>query len=199
MGIGLGGTPVIVTIFSEFVPSPVRGRWMLIMQSWWTLGEPALGWGFDLQEILQEDCKFLPRFATACSIRCHRRERRHAGCLPLGRTAACSSLARTSQYTHEHSVDCMLPWSPPATAGIMFEACLAWLVLGSLEMSWRWLLALSATPLLLLFLFYHWLPESPHWLVVQGRYREAEAVVLQVLLLVGTALCTSPVCRHLSC
>ncbi len=65
-----------------------------------------------------------------------------------------------------------------APAGTMFEAGLAWAVLPRL--GWRWLLALSAAPLLLLLLLYPWLPESPHWLMVRGRHQEAEAVVLRV-------------------
>ena len=38
VGVALGGTPTIVTLFAEFVPSPQRGRWLLLMQFSWTLG-----------------------------------------------------------------------------------------------------------------------------------------------------------------
>ncbi|GAB4823994.1 hypothetical protein N2152v2_011040 [Parachlorella kessleri] len=99
VGLALGGTPIIITLYVEFMPSAQRGRWSLMLHFFWTLGT-------------------------------------------------------------------------------MFEAVLAWAVLPPL--GWRWLLALSASPLLLLLLLYPLLPESPHWLVVQGRYAEAEAVVLRV-------------------
>ena len=60
----------------------------------------------------------------------------------------------------------------------MLEALLAWAVLPTL--GWRWLLALSALPLLALLVLYPLLPESPHWLVAKGRYAEAEAVLQRV-------------------
>lgn len=69
----------------------------------------------------------------------------------------------------------VMPLLPPGT---MFEACLAWAVIPSL--GWRWLLAFSAVPLLLLLILYPWVPESPHWLLMQGRVQEAEQVVLKV-------------------
>lgn len=77
----------------------------------------------------------------------------------------------------------------------MFEACLAWAVLPTL--GWRWLLALSAAPLLLLLAAYPWLPESPHWLLVQGRHREAEAAVLRVAVVnrYGRQVGQSGVCK----
>ena len=60
----------------------------------------------------------------------------------------------------------------------MLEAGLAWAVLPTL--GWRWLLALSALPLLLLLALYPLLPESPVWLVAKGRFAEAEAVLQRV-------------------
>lgn len=63
-------------------------------------------------------------------------------------------------------------------AGTVLEALLAWAVLPGL--GWRWLLALSALPLGLLLALYPLLPESPHWLVAQHRYAEAEAVLQRV-------------------
>eukprot|EP00887_Chlorella_sp_A99_P004750 scaffold4.g4750.t1 len=47
VGVGLGGTPVAVTLAAEFLPSRSRGRWLLFMQLWWTLGtafEAGLAW-----------------------------------------------------------------------------------------------------------------------------------------------------------
>lgn len=43
VGMALGGTPIAVTIFAEYLPSAERGRWMLLMQSFWTLGGSAGG------------------------------------------------------------------------------------------------------------------------------------------------------------
>lgn len=63
-------------------------------------------------------------------------------------------------------------------AGTVLEAGLAWAVLPTL--GWRWLLGLSALPLLLLLAMYPLLPESPVWLVAKGRYAEAEAVLQRV-------------------
>lgn len=41
VGVALGGTPIVITLFAEFVPSAQRGRWLLLMQSFWTIGEFA--------------------------------------------------------------------------------------------------------------------------------------------------------------
>jgi len=68
-------------------------------------------------------------------------------------------------------------------AGTVLEAGLAWAVLPTL--GWRWLLALSALPLLLLLAMYPLLPESPVWLVAKGRYAEAEAVLQRAARLNG--------------
>lgn len=99
VGFALGGTPIAVTLFAEFCTSARRGQYLLLMQSFWTVGT-------------------------------------------------------------------------------VMEALLAWAVLPHL--GWRWLLALSALPLLLLLAVYPWLPESPHWLVAKGRYADAEAVLQRV-------------------
>ncbi|KAL6776502.1 hypothetical protein ACKKBG_A21405 [Auxenochlorella protothecoides x Auxenochlorella symbiontica] len=57
VGFALGGTPIAVTLFAEFLPSRGRGGWLLALQAWWTLGTvvmaciawrtvstPGLGW-----------------------------------------------------------------------------------------------------------------------------------------------------------
>ena len=75
---------------------------------------------------------------------------------------------------------------PPADlyfAGTVLEALLAWAVLPTL--GWRWLLALSALPLLVLLALFPLLPESPHWLVAKGQYAEAEAVLQRMAVLNG--------------
>ena len=42
VGYALGGTPIAVTLFAEFCTSGGRGRWVLAMQGFWTVG--TLGW-----------------------------------------------------------------------------------------------------------------------------------------------------------
>lgn len=55
VGIGLGGVPVALTLFMEFVPSANRGKWLVVIESFWTVGTffeagiawlvlPTLGW-----------------------------------------------------------------------------------------------------------------------------------------------------------
>ena len=99
VGAALGGTPIAVTLFSEFLPTAKRGSLVLLLQACWTLG--TLG-----------------------------------------------------------------------------TAILAWAVLPTL--GWRWLLVFAAIPMFILLSGYPFLPESPHWLMAQGRMSEATAVLEQV-------------------
>ena len=72
----------------------------------------------------------------------------------------------------------MLALQSAWTIGTMAVALLAWAVLP--KAGWRWLLALSAVPSLILLAGYFWLPESPMWLFVKDRYGEAEKVVTRL-------------------
>jgi putative MFS transporter len=68
--------------------------------------------------------------------------------------------------------------------GIFASSALAALVLGPLEsalggptVAWRWLLGLLALPALLVFVYRWFLPESPRYLLVEGKVSEANAVL----------------------
>eukprot|EP00897_Mesotaenium_endlicherianum_P008740 jgi/Mesen1/7895/ME000420S07040 len=48
VGVGLGGAPVVFSLFMEFVPAQRRGFWMVAISLFWTLGsvaEASLAWG----------------------------------------------------------------------------------------------------------------------------------------------------------
>ncbi|MCI0521572.1 MAG: MFS transporter [Chloroflexi bacterium] len=107
-GFGVGGTlPVDYSIFAEYLPAQKRGRYLVLLESFWALGTIA-------------------------------------------------------------------------------AAGLAWLVVPSL--GWRWLLALSALPGMIIFFIRRHVPESPRYLLVSGRNAEARAVLEMVARSNGRSL-----------
>ena len=99
-GFGVGGTlPVDYSIFAEYLPSKKRGRYLVLLESFWAIGT-------------------------------------------------------------------------------IIAAGLAWLVVPTL--GWRWLLAISAIPGVIIFFFRRNVPESPRYLLVKGDTEAAKAVVEQV-------------------
>lgn len=71
--------------------------------------------------------------------------------------------------------------------GIFASSALSALVLGPLEtalggpeVAWRWLLGLLALPALLVFVYRWFLPESPRYLLVEGRVTEANEVLTRL-------------------
>ncbi|XP_020539794.1 organic cation/carnitine transporter 7 isoform X2 [Jatropha curcas] len=104
VGLGLGGGPVLLSWFLEFIPAPKRGTWMVIFQAFWTIGT-------------------------------------------------------------------------------ILEAALAWMIMPKL--GWRWLLALSALPSLLLLIFYIMTPESPRYLCLKDRKHDALRILEKIAKLNG--------------
>jgi putative MFS transporter len=99
-GFGVGGTlPVDYAIFSEYLPKRNRGRYLVLLESFWAVGT-------------------------------------------------------------------------------IVAAGLAWLVVPTL--GWRALLALSAVPGAIVFFIRRYVPESPRYLLIEGREEEARAVLQQV-------------------
>lgn len=99
-GFGVGGTlPVDYSIFAEYLPKRVRGRYLVILESFWALGT-------------------------------------------------------------------------------IVAAGLAWLIVP--RVGWRWLLAISAVPGLIVYFIRRYVPESPRYLFIAGREAEAVAVLNQV-------------------
>jgi len=62
--------------------------------------------------------------------------------------------------------------------GSLAAAGLAWLVVPHL--GWRWLLAISALPGIIIFFIRRSVPESPRYLLVHGKVKEAENILAQV-------------------
>lgn len=56
------------------------------------------------------------------------------------------------------------------------------------SLGWRWLLALSSIPSSLLLMFYKWTPESPRYLILQGKKAEALSILEKIARTNGTQL-----------
>lgn len=74
--------------------------------------------------------------------------------------------------------------------GVIAAAGLAWLIVP--RFGWRWLLAVSALPGLIIFFIRRTIPESPRFLLVNGRTEEARQVLEQVARTNGRELPDRP-------
>ncbi|KAL9445125.1 hypothetical protein AB3S75_018174 [Citrus x aurantiifolia] len=72
------------------------------------------------------------------------------------------------------------------TAGTIFEASLAWVVMTRLN--WRWLLAFSSVPSFALLLFYGLAPESPRYLCAKARTADAHRILEKMAFVNRTKL-----------
>lgn len=73
--------------------------------------------------------------------------------------------------------------------GTIVLAVMAWIVVPNLPATgWRWLFALAALPGLLGFVLRLWVPESPRYLLLDGRAAEAAAVLRRVARINGRAV-----------
>lgn len=83
-----------------------------------------------------------------------------------------------------------IPWSMLVSVeyfwsiGTMFTAALAWGMLDS--MGWRWFVGFCSIPVVLALCGFFIMPESPYWLLTQGRNAEAMDVLRRLGALNGT-------------
>jgi sugar porter (SP) family MFS transporter len=64
--------------------------------------------------------------------------------------------------------------------GILVSYLVGWAMAGLGEDSWRWMFAVAALPSLLFFGALFFVPESPRWLVKEGRHEEAARVLARL-------------------
>lgn len=64
--------------------------------------------------------------------------------------------------------------------GVVAAAGLAWLLVPNPNFGWRWLLGVSAVPGLIIFFIRRTIPESPRYLLVNGKTEEARQVLERV-------------------
>jgi sugar porter (SP) family MFS transporter len=65
-------------------------------------------------------------------------------------------------------------------SGILIAFLSNYVLYGMGDDAWRWMLGVQAVPSLLFFVFVFTVPESPRWLIKQGRDAEAAAVLEQI-------------------
>ncbi len=61
--------------------------------------------------------------------------------------------------------------------GILLSYFVSWALLGAGAASWRWMFATGALPAIVFFAFVLGVPESPRWLIKQGREEEARGIL----------------------
>lgn len=64
--------------------------------------------------------------------------------------------------------------------GILCAYLISWLLAGLGDASWRWMFASATLPSLLFLISFARSPETPRWLIQQGRDKEARAVLARV-------------------
>ncbi|MGD0775588.1 MAG: sugar porter family MFS transporter [Candidatus Solibacter sp.] len=64
--------------------------------------------------------------------------------------------------------------------GVLVSYLVGWAMAGLGEDSWRWMFAVAALPSLLFFGALFFVPESPRWLVKEGRHEEAARVLARL-------------------
>ena len=64
--------------------------------------------------------------------------------------------------------------------GILMSYFVSWILVGAGASNWRWMFATGAIPAVVFFLFVLGVPESPRWLVKQGRESEASTILTRL-------------------
>jgi MFS transporter, SP family, arabinose:H+ symporter len=64
--------------------------------------------------------------------------------------------------------------------GILMSYFVSWILVGAGASNWRWMFATGAVPAVVFFLFVLGVPESPRWLVKQGRENEAATILTRL-------------------
>ena len=64
--------------------------------------------------------------------------------------------------------------------GILMSYFVSWILVGAGASNWRWMFATGAIPAVVFFLFVLGVPESPRWLVKQGREEEATTILTRL-------------------
>ena len=64
--------------------------------------------------------------------------------------------------------------------GILMSYFVSWILVGAGAANWRWMFATGAVPAVVFFLFVLGVPESPRWLVKQGRESEAATILTRL-------------------